>query len=85
MGAKVNPITAALPEIKKTGLLWLCSGIDSASLRQPSYTTVRMGVYKTPNDLSAARNLGSPIPAWEKCIYAMFAGGIGALSQIQLT
>jgi solute carrier family 25 oxoglutarate transporter 11 len=78
-GAKVNPFTVAISEVKKVGFLRLYHGIDSALLRQASYTTVRMGIYKTLNDLSTAAHHGSTIPAWEKAAYALTAGGIGAL------
>mmetsp|Transcript_13350 Transcript_13350/g.25062 ORF Transcript_13350/g.25062 Transcript_13350/m.25062 type:complete len:300 (-) Transcript_13350:1379-2278(-) len=78
-GAKINPFTVAVSEIKKVGFLRLYHGLDSALLRQATYTTARMGVYKSLSDLGASKHKGSPIPAWEKAAYALTAGGIGAM------
>jgi solute carrier family 25 oxoglutarate transporter 11 len=78
-GAKVNPFAVAVSEIKKVGFLRLYHGIDSALLRQATYTTIRMGVYKSLFDYGTHHHKGSSIPAWEKAVYALTAGGVGAM------
>lgn len=80
-GAKISPITIAKEVVAKYGVSRLYTGLDSALLRQATYTTTRMGIYKTFMDWSTVRNKekGRGVPMWEKSVYSLGAGGLAAI------
>lgn len=76
-GAKPNPLHIAKQTIKEYGFKRLYAGLDSALLRQATYTTARMGIYRTLMD-KAGSSHSEGVPLWLKCIFSLTAGGIGA-------
>lgn len=78
-GAKPNPLAIAKDVIKQYGFKRLYTGLDSALLRQATYTTARMGTYKTLMDYGAEINKGSPVPMWQKSVFSLGAGGFAAM------
>jgi solute carrier family 25 oxoglutarate transporter 11 len=67
--------------ISKYGVSRLYTGLDSALLRQATYTTTRMGIYKTLMDWSTVRNKekGRGVPMWEKSVFSITAGGLASI------
>ena len=49
-GARANPFTVLMETVRNYGVRRLYTGLDSALLRQATYTTARMGIYKTLYD-----------------------------------
>mmetsp|Transcript_4854 Transcript_4854/g.4726 ORF Transcript_4854/g.4726 Transcript_4854/m.4726 type:complete len:298 (-) Transcript_4854:27-920(-) len=77
-GARPNPFSILKQTISEFGVKRLYTGLDSALLRQATYTTTRMGTYKSLMDWGTEFNKGS-VPAWQKAGYSLFAGGFAAL------
>ena len=77
-GGQAGPITVAREIISKYGVSRLYTGLDSALLRQATYTTARLGIYKTMMDWGAERNKG-PVPVFQKGLFSIAAGGLAAL------
>ncbi len=77
-GGTVSPIAIARETYQKLGLRRFYAGLDSALLRQATYTTTRLGIYKTLME-SFAGSSNSPLPFWKKCLFSITAGGIGSL------
>jgi len=65
--------------IKDYGVGRLYTGLGSALLRQATYTTARMGTYKSLMDYGAEINKGKAVPFYQKCLFSMGAGGFGAI------
>ena len=77
-GGKIGPISIARDVISKYGVSRLYTGLDSALLRQATYTTARLGIYKTMMDWAAERNKG-PVSILEKGAFSITAGGMAAV------
>ena len=59
----------------------LYTGLGAALLRQATYTTVRMGVFRRLSEARAERRGGTgPLPLHEKALAGMAAGFLGALA-----
>jgi len=80
-GAKnLNPFSIAKEIIADSGVSSLYKGIDSALLRQATYTTARLGLYFTLFDhMKANKKPGENLSMLEKSEISLFAGGFGAL------
>lgn len=74
----LNPIVVAKEVIAGQGFKELYRGIDAALTRQATYTTTRMGVFKTLTDSYQAKNEG-PIPFVMRSVYSLLAGGVAAM------
>ncbi|OMJ85548.1 hypothetical protein SteCoe_13087 [Stentor coeruleus] len=77
-GVKSNPITIARETIAKYGVKRLYTGLDSALLRQATYTTARMGLYKTMMDWGNEK-YNNRVPVWLKGAFSLTAGGLAAI------
>jgi len=77
-GGSVSPFTIARETYQKLGMRRFYTGLDSALLRQATYTTARLGIYKTLSDVLVG-NSTAPLPFWKKCLLSITAGGIGSL------
>ena len=77
-GAKVSPVAIARDTFQKLGMKRFYTGLDSALLRQATYTTARLGIYKTLMDVFSGNQKG-PLPFWKKCAFSLTAGGLGSL------
>jgi solute carrier family 25 oxoglutarate transporter 11 len=76
-GSTRNPISIASSIIKNEGFASLYKGLDAAIVRQLTYTTARLGVFRwTSNQLKkeGEKNL----PFYKKAFAGLFAGAIGA-------
>ena len=77
-GAKISPITIAKDTLKTYGFKRFYTGLDSAILRQATYTTARLGIYKTLMDRFQGDSK-APLPFWKKCVFSLTAGGLGSM------
>ena len=59
----------------------LYTGLDSALLRQATYTTARLGLYRTFMDWGAAKHkeAGTNVPLWEKSLYSLSSGALASI------
>lgn len=73
-----NPLTVGRKILAEEGVASLYRGIDSALMRQATYTTARLGIYRT---LFNKREIvhGGPIPFLEKVAISMTAGFLGSI------
>lgn len=77
-GTHMGPLSIARETISKYGIARLYTGLDSALLRQATYSTSRLGLYKTLMDNGNAK-YNNAVPYWLKCVYSMTAGGLAAV------
>jgi solute carrier family 25 oxoglutarate transporter 11 len=77
-GVKPNPIAIAKQTIAEYGVFRLYTGLDAGIVRQATYTTTRMGVYKTLNDNYASKNPNPP-SFFMRAAFSLTAGAIGAV------
>ena len=76
-GVRANPFTVLMETVRNYGMRRLYTGLDSALLRQATYTTARMGIYKTLYDWGEGGKPGS-VPLWQKAAFSLTAGGLAA-------
>lgn len=75
--ANLSPFTIAREIIKEKGFGHLYHGLGSALIRQITYTTTRMGIYKTLfNDFKAKHG---DVTLFYKSIFGLTAGFIGSI------
>jgi len=73
-----NPFSILKNIIKNEGFSTLYKGLDAGIIRQLTYTTARMGIFKVVSD--ALKKEGEKtIPLWKKGVAGLTAGGLGAL------
>ncbi|KAF4692953.1 hypothetical protein FOZ60_012184 [Perkinsus olseni] len=76
-GATRSPVVIARNIIANEGFLSLYKGLDAGIVRQLTYTTTRLGVFRL-----TSMSLQSPhektLPFWKKGVAGLFAGGVGA-------
>jgi len=75
-GSTKNPLKLGADIIKNEGFSRLYKGLDAAILRQLTYTTTRMGVFRYTSD--ALKSGKEPLPFWKKAVASMWAGAVGA-------
>ena len=78
-GQSANPITILVKFLKTEGPLKLYKGLDSALVRQATYTTTRFGVFLNLMDWAKARKDGKNPSLLERCLISITAGGVGAV------
>lgn len=78
-GKNANPFSILAQFLKTEGALKLYKGLDSALVRQATYTTTRFGVFLNLMDAAKARNNGKNPSLLERCLISITAGGIGAI------
>ena len=61
------------------GVGGLYSGLSAGLLRQATYTTARLGIFKIINTEAIKYNDNKPIPLSWKALCGLTAGGLGAL------
>jgi solute carrier family 25 oxoglutarate transporter 11 len=73
-----SPLAVGRKILAEEGVFSLYRGLDSALMRQATYTTARLGIYRT---LFNKRELhyGGAIPFYEKVLISMTAGFLGSL------
>jgi len=80
-GAKVatkNPFSVAGNLIKKDGFFSLYKGLSAGLLRQATYTTARLGIFRSVSN-SLATPDKKPLPFWKKTVAGLSAGGLGSV------
>jgi|Transcript_17241 solute carrier family 25 oxoglutarate transporter 11 len=65
--------------VKKDGVARLYKGLDAGLIRQASYTTARMGIFKTLMDMGQQRSSTGYVPFWQKTAFSLAAGGLGSV------
>ena len=77
-GPRPSPLAIARETISKYGVSRLYTGLSSALLRQATYSTSRLGIYKTMMDWGNIEYKGAT-PVWLKGLFSITAGGLGAI------
>lgn len=77
-GASKNPIAIASKLIKEEGFAKLYKGLDAGLLRQITYTTTRLGVFRGLSDYMKPTD-GKPLSFAKKAAISLSAGAIGAI------
>lgn len=72
-----NPFVVAKQIIKNEGVGALYKGLPAGLLRQATYTTTRMGLYRS--FVTSLAEPGKPLPLWKSASCALTAGAIGAV------
>ena len=76
-GSRPGPFSVLMSTIRSQGIARLYTGLDSALLRQATYTTSRMGIYKSLMDWGSGGSPGN-LPLWKKAAFSLTAGGLAA-------
>lgn len=76
-GAVKNPFSIASAIIKQDGFCSLYRGLDAAIVRQLTYTTTRLGVFRWTSTQLKTEGEKS-LPFYKKAFAGLFAGAIGA-------
>ena len=79
LGASGSPIGIAGNIVKQEGFFTLYRGLSAGLLRQATYTTARLGIFKTITEEAKKMNEGKPLPLWQKAVCGLTAGGLGSL------
>lgn len=80
-GAKVassNPVALAGKLIKEEGVLSLYRGLSAGLLRQATYTTARLGLFRTFSRAMTDPKENS-LPFYKKAVAGLAAGGLGSI------
>lgn len=73
-----NPLVVGRKILAEEGVASLYRGLDSALMRQATYTTARLGIYRTLFNRREEFH-GGPIPFLEKVAISMTAGFLGSI------
>jgi len=76
-GESKNPVTVFKNVVKNEGFGKLYAGLSAALLRQATYTTARLGLFRTISN--AMQKDKEPLPFWKKGVAGLLAGGIGCV------
>lgn len=79
VGGSTNPLSMGRKILAEEGVRALYSGLDSALLRQATYTTARLGIFRSLFDWRKQANNGKDLPFYEKVGVALTAGMIGSI------
>jgi solute carrier family 25 oxoglutarate transporter 11 len=72
-----NPFSVMRNIVKNEGVGKLYAGLSAALLRQATYTTARLGLFRTiSNSMQQGKE---PLPFWKKSVAGLLAGGIGCI------
>jgi len=77
VGESKNPFTVLGNIVKNEGAGKLYAGLSAALLRQATYTTARLGLFRTISNSMQIDN--KPLPFWKKSVAGLLAGGIGCV------
>jgi len=75
--ATTNPLVVGKNIIANEGFASLYKGLSAALLRQATYTTARLGIFRSLS--SAMETPGKPTPFWKKTVAGLAAGGLGSI------
>lgn len=75
-GASKNPFVVTKNFIAQEGFVKLYKGLDAGIVRQLTYTTARMGIFRTLSD--ALKKDNEPLPFSKKAFASLAAGALGA-------
>jgi len=73
---QVNPVAIARQIIAQEGVKGLYTGLSAGLLRQATYTTSRMGIFKSMTSYLDRHNMNG---FKEKAIAGLLAGGLGSI------
>jgi len=77
-GGSKNPVVVASNIIKNEGFKNLYKGLDAGIIRQLTYTTARLGIFRVTSN--ALKNPGeTSIPLYKKAFAGLFAGALGSV------
>jgi len=79
LGSVGSPFGIASNIIKNEGFFTLYRGLSAGLLRQATYTTARLGIFRVITDKAKEMNKGQTLPLWQKAVCGLTAGGIGSL------
>lgn len=79
LGASGSPLGIASNIVKNEGFFTLYRGLSAGLLRQATYTTARLGIFKVITEEAKKANEGKPLPLWQKALCGLTAGGLGSL------
>eukprot|EP01135_Chromosphaera_perkinsii_P011246 Nk52_evm27s2367 gene=Nk52_evmTU27s2367 len=77
LGTTKNPMAIAMSIVRSEGILKLYGGLTAGLLRQATYTTARLGIYKTVTN--KLRTEDGHLTLQNKVTSSLFAGGIAAV------
>jgi len=79
-GAQVNrnPFVVASNIVKNEGFFSMYRGLSAGLLRQATYTTARMGIFRTISNSMQTQDK-APLPFYKKFFAGMAAGGLGCV------
>lgn len=77
-GVVRSPFAVARTVIKESGVLGLYKGLDAGLVRQITYTTARMGIFRVVSD-KLKKPEESRLPLAKKAAAGLIAGGLGSL------
>jgi len=77
VGSK-NPFKVASHLIKSEGFFSLYKGLSAGLLRQATYTTARMGIFRSVSNALATPDK-KPLPFYKKTLAGLAAGGLGSV------
>jgi solute carrier family 25 oxoglutarate transporter 11 len=73
-----NPFVVAGQLVKADGFFSLYKGLSAGLLRQATYTTARMGLFRQVSNAMATPDK-KPLPFWKKSVAAISAGGLASV------
>jgi solute carrier family 25 oxoglutarate transporter 11 len=76
--ASRNPLVITSQLIKNDGFFSLYKGLSAGLLRQATYTTARLGIFRTISNSMATADK-KPLPFWKKSVAGLAAGGLGSV------
>mmetsp|Transcript_1071 Transcript_1071/g.3227 ORF Transcript_1071/g.3227 Transcript_1071/m.3227 type:complete len:297 (-) Transcript_1071:390-1280(-) len=79
LGATGSPAAVASSIIREEGVFAMYRGLSAGLLRQATYTTARLGAYRTLSDAAIQYNNGKNLPLAAKAGCAVVGGALGAI------
>ncbi|PFH38440.1 2-oxoglutarate/malate translocase OMT [Besnoitia besnoiti] len=83
-GGSTNPFTIFRNIINNEGFKGLYKGLDAGIIRQLTYSTARLGLFRIISDEMRHRapkdknGVAPPLPLWKKAVAGLAAGGLGS-------
>jgi solute carrier family 25 oxoglutarate transporter 11 len=77
-GKGVSPFSVVKDLLQKGGPLAFYKGLSAGLLRQATYTTARLGIFRSLSNAMQGESK-APLPFWKKTLAGLAAGGLGAV------
>ncbi|EPT28713.1 2-oxoglutarate/malate translocase OMT [Toxoplasma gondii TgCatPRC2] len=83
-GGSTNPFTVCRNIAKNEGISGLYKGLDAGLIRQLTYSTARLGLFRIISDEMRQmepkdeNGVARPLPLWKKAVAGLAAGGLGS-------